>query len=238
LEEAGSVAKLSPKKLTRHFWSEESGLTSMLVLLCISNFVVMPFLSDKEILSLFMRITWFFLLVTGIATLSKDRRQMIMFAVVPFLLFIFSALQYLITSEVLVIAEFIMELSVFGLLIGMVLVKVFEFGPVTIHRVVGAIVVYMLIGNFWSQIYQFLYIQIPGSLQMPSAITESGVTTDVFLYFSYTTLTTTGYGDILPSHPATRTVVMTEQLIGVLYLAIFIGRLVSLITGTRDTKQE
>jgi hypothetical protein len=232
------AGRISHKKLTRHFWSEESGLTSMLVLLCISNFVVMPFLSEKEILSLIMRITWFFLLVTGIATLSKDRRQMFLFAVVPLLLFIFSALQYIITSEVLVIAEFIMELAVFGLLIGMVLVKVFENGPVTIHRVVGAIVVYMLIGNFWSQIYQFLYIQIPGSLQIPSAITESGVTTDVFLYFSYTTLTTTGYGDILPSHAATRTVVMIEQLIGVLYLAIFIGRLVSLITGARDTKQE
>ena len=53
--------------------------------------------------------------------------------------------------------EFAVDLAVFGLLIWMVLVKVFEGGAVTIHRIIGSIVVYMLIGDVWAQIYQFIY---------------------------------------------------------------------------------
>lgn len=49
-----------------------------------------------------------------------------------------------------------------------------------------------------------------------------------FLYFSFTTLTTTGFGDIIPSGHFTRGLVVLEQIIGVLYPVVLIGRLVSL----------
>jgi hypothetical protein len=128
--------------------------------------------------------------------------------------------------------EFIVGLSVFALLIGMVIVKVFEDGSVTVHRVIGSILAYMLIGNLWSQIYQFIYIHVPGSLQIPDSLSVSGVTSSAFLYFSYATLTTTGYGDIIPVHTIARTMAIIEQLIGVLYPVVLIGRLVSLVSRT------
>jgi hypothetical protein len=59
----------------------------------------------------------------------------------------------------------------------------------------------------------------------------------VFLYFSFTTLTTTGYGEILPVHAVARTLVIIEQLIGVLYPVVLIGRLVSLVTGKPETSE-
>jgi hypothetical protein len=48
------------------------------------------------------------------------------------------------------------------------------------------------------------------------------------IYYSLTTLTTTGYGDILPVSPWARSLANAEMVIGVLYLAILMARLVSL----------
>jgi len=93
----------------------------------------------------------------------------------------------------------------------------------------------MLIGNVWAQLFQFIFIHLPGSLQVPDVYTLNGVPNSVFLYFSYTTLTTTGYGEILPVHALTRTLVIIEQLIGVLYPVVLIGRLVSLVAEKPKT---
>jgi hypothetical protein len=226
------MVRLLSKKLPRHFWNEDKGLTSIFILLCVSNFLVIPFFEHKgPLIYLFTRIIWFILLIAGITTLSENRSQMRKFSIIPVLLILASLLQVLVDSNILTYFEFAIELAVFALLIGMVLVKVFEPGSVSVHRIVGSIVVYMLIGNVWAQVYQFIYIHTPGSLQFPSAEAESGVAASTFLYFSYTTLTTTGYGEILPLNAIARTVVIIEELIGVLYPVILIGRLVSLVTS-------
>jgi hypothetical protein len=231
------MVRLSPKEFPKHFWNEDKGLTSIFILLCISNFLVIPFFEHKgPLIYMFTRIIWFILLIAGITTLSENRSQMRKFSIIPVLLIIASVLQVLFEINFLSYFEFAIELAVFTLLIGMVLVKVFEPGSVSVHRIIGSIVVYMLIGNVWAQVYQFIYIHTPGSIQFPSADTESGVAASTFLYFSYTTLTTTGYGEILPLNAIARTVVIIEELIGVLYPVVLIGRLVSLVAGNKDSK--
>jgi hypothetical protein len=224
------MAKLSPKKLTGHFWNEESGLTSMLILLCISNFLVTPFFSGRPVVTLLIRAFWFFLLVAGITTLSKDKSHIRYLSVLPVLLILVSVLGYFLANPVLVYIDFLITLSVLFLLTWMVLLKVFESGPVTIHRVVGAIVTFMLLGNIWAFIYHFVYLHVPGSFQIPGSTEYSIASPVTFLYFSFTTLTTTGYGDIVPLNSLTRTLANIEQLVGVLFPAVLIGRLVSLIT--------
>ena len=59
----------------------------------------------------------------------------------------------------------------------------------------------------------------------------------VFYYFSVTTLTTAGFGDITAVNPFARTLVMMEALIGQLYTAILIARLVSLHVETKREKK-
>jgi hypothetical protein len=230
------MAKVLSRKIHKHFWNEESGLTSMFILLCISNFLVIPFFSrENVIIYLLVRLFWFVLLVAGITTLSESRKQMRKFSVIPILLIIVSILKTLISVPVFDFFEFLVDISVFALLIGMVLVKVFESGSITVHRVIGSILAYMLIGNAWAQMFQYLYINVPGSLQIPESLSSTGVSHSVFLYFSFTTLTTTGYGEILPLMPVTRTLVIIEQLIGVLYPVVLIGRLVSLVSGSSES---
>lgn len=230
------MAKYLAKKLPAHFWNEESGLTSMFILLCISNFVVTPFLPQRTGIMLLIRLFWFALLVTGITTLSKSKSQARLFSVIPVLLVVVSVLRVIFGGDFLSLIGLFIEISVFTLLIGMVLVKVFEDGPVTVHRVIGSIVIYILLADVWAIVYEYVYVHIPGSLIVPDAMSESGIPSSIFLYFSFTTLTTTGYGDILPAHTITRTLVIVEQLVGVLYPVVLIGRLVSLVSG--NTKKD
>jgi len=228
------MAILSAKKLEKHFWNEEKGLTSMFILLCISNFIIIPFFSKENvIIYLLIRLIWLFLLFAGITTLSESRSQMRIFSIIPVLIIVVSLFRSFFNNAIIDNVEFLIMILTFALLIGMVMVKVFEPGSITMHRVIGSILAYMLIGNVWAQMFQFIYIQMPGSLQVPETYTQTGVPSSVFLYFSYTTLTTTGYGEILPVHSVTRTLVIIEQLIGVLYPVVLIGRLVSLVTAKK-----
>jgi hypothetical protein len=140
-------------------------------------------------------------------------------------------LGYFLKNTFLVYLDLFADVAVFSLLIGMVFVKVFEKGPVSFHRIVGAVAGYMLIGNLWAILFQFLFVNYPGSILLASSDAVSVIKPATFIYFSFTTLTTTGFGDILPATAITRTLVMIEQLIGVFYPAILIGRLVSLTIG-------
>jgi hypothetical protein len=69
-------------------------------------------------------------------------------------------------------------------------------------------------------------------------VNDVGALPRILTYFSYTTLTTTGFGDVVPTHPLARTLAMFEGLAGQLYLVITLARLVSLaIIGQKEKIQ-
>ncbi|MEI6898554.1 MAG: potassium channel family protein, partial [Bacteroidota bacterium] len=72
-----------------------------------------------------------------------------------------------------------------------------------------------------------------GSFNLENSTLNPHSTYLSLLYFSYTTLTTTGFGDIRPVGMWVREIVMIEQMIGVLYPVILIGKLVSSNTGKK-----
>jgi hypothetical protein len=105
------------------------------------------------------------------------------------------------------------------------LIQVFSPGAITLHRVLGAIAAYLLIGLMWSYGYFLADMLIPGSIH-PTASTQEMVSPMArYVYFSFTTLTTLGYGDIVPLHPIARTLAVCEGLIGQLYPAVLIAGL-------------
>ena len=106
-----------------------------------------------------------------------------------------------------------------------VLTLTFRSGVINFHRIQGAVAAYLLLGVLWAHAYALLASLRPDAF---SGARIAGEGPRGFLYFSFVTLTTVGYGDILPLHPVARSLAMLEAVIGSLYLAILVARLVSL----------
>jgi hypothetical protein len=102
--------------------------------------------------------------------------------------------------------------------------SVFTAGRVNVHRILGAVIVYLTVGLVFASAYRACELLLHPSF---SAAGRAAGPSDM-LYFSFTTLTTTGYGDIAPVHPFVRSLANLEAVIGQLYPATLLARLVTL----------
>ena len=107
---------------------------------------------------------------------------------------------------------------------------VFEPGRITYHRVVGAILLYLTIGLVFVALYTMLGAWVPNAFNGLTVAARVSIPSDL-VYFSFTTLTTLGYGDIMPVHPIARSLTNIEAIIGQVYPATLLARLVSLGEG-------
>lgn len=105
----------------------------------------------------------------------------------------------------------------------------------TWDTVFGAICGYLLLGVAWALIYSTIHAANPESFQLGDAIRpqleQPGQSRNVFVYYSFVTLTTVGYGDISPLSLTTRTLSWAEAVIGQMYLAVLIAGLVSALVA-------
>jgi hypothetical protein len=113
-----------------------------------------------------------------------------------------------------------------GLFAIVTLFRVFAPGPITTHRLVGAVSAYLLVGLAFALAYEWLELVRPGSFHAGAGPTEGAYPTT--LYFSFVTLSTVGYGDVTPLSQQARALANLESLVGVLYPAVLIGRLLSM----------
>ncbi len=100
-------------------------------------------------------------------------------------------------------------------------------GVVTVHRVLGAIALYLNLGLMFAAVYRLIWYFIPNALtNIPGEAGWQAYGT--ILYFSFVTLTSTGFGDVAPVHPLVRTLTNVEAIIGQLYPATLLARLITL----------
>jgi Ion channel len=218
-----------PKKarLFNRLWNQESGLSGMFILLTIMQFVLIPIFGSYSWFMVVLNIFWMLFLLAGIFSLSTTNKQALLISIIPLLFIIFSWINVFDHSPFILIIELILSISTLSLLIILVLKKVFEPGPITAHRIIGSIVIYMLMAQLWTVVYIFFYEHVQGSFQLSLPPFESNSSIANFLYFSYITISTTGFGEIVPLHPLARALVNVEAIFGVLYPVVLIGRLVS-----------
>lgn len=94
------------------------------------------------------------------------------------------------------------------------------------NRLVGAICVYLLLGVIWALFYSLIDLAVPASFEGIGEGTSKGLNSD-WLYFSFVTLTTLGYGDITPLSATARSLAYMEAIAGQFYVAILVAGLVS-----------
>ncbi len=87
----------------------------------------------------------------------------------------------------------------------------------------GAVFGYFMLALTWAQLYAAALALDPGAISVPG---EAPLGSDI-VYFSLVTVTTLGYGDVLPISPMARILAATEAVVGALYVAVLIGRIVS-----------
>jgi voltage-gated potassium channel len=211
---------------TREYrWRHLALLISIILL-----FAVVPFAVTLRHGPLIMDIAATAILVAGTYALS-ERKHLFIIAVILSVISIITAVLVIVFPErwavllqhgsvVVLIAFF--AVSILG--------YVLHSGSVTIDRIFAAVCVYMLIGFAWAFGYAFLEEMTPGSL---APLHDAGPTDYVthileLRYFSFMTLTTVGYGDIIPRSAAARTMAVIEAVMGQIYLAVLVARLVGL----------
>ena len=219
-------------KPTLHkFWADDKSLLILLIVLSVHMFVAIPFGQGSTIGKIIVFIFYLFVLVAGLKFLSGNK----LFTTI---LITASISIVLASTKMFTNAEWVDAVSTFSaiafgsLLAWIVLSKTFSEGPINLYRIEGSIVGYLLMGLIFTQVYEFIF-------KIMGASAFRGLTSmdeKEFLYFSLTTLTTTGYGDISPAIPASRSIANLEGLIGQLYPAILIARLVSMEFEDRKKK--
>jgi hypothetical protein len=123
---------------------------------------------------------------------------------------------------------------IMGVALGVVVGRaVFAPGRVNYHRIVGAILVYLSTATMFAALFTFVGLLIPKAFSGLQFEDSPALASNV-IYFSVVTLTSTGYGDIFPVHPVARSLCNLETILGQLYPATLLARLVSLeIEGRR-----
>jgi Ion channel len=204
-----------------------SGMSLLLVFLIAGIFVIPAFFHPAGARSDDFLIVM--ILVGGIIAVAEYHRIAIVLVVltVGFLLMRWSGRALLITSPVYRDAVMLSAMILLSAAVGF---NVFGRGHALGDRVFGAIVLYLMLAIIWAFAYALVDREVPhafaGQLDKTDGFVDWG-------YFSLVTLTTVGYGDITPVARVARSLATAEALIGQLYPAIIIARLVSLQASDR-----
>jgi voltage-gated potassium channel Kch len=208
-----------------HQWRHLALLICILLL-----FIGSPFVVTFRHGILVLNIIGIAVLVAGSYALS-ERRHLFTIAIVLSGISIISTVLVLVFAQhwAVIVSHICLFLLIAFFSIS-ILAYVLRSGRVTADKIFAAICVYMLIGYAWAFAYVLADEIQPGSFAGPPDTARSNYVARVMQmrYFSFMTLTTVGYGDVVPRSSAARTMAALEAIMGQLYLTVLVARLVGL----------
>jgi hypothetical protein len=125
------------------------------------------------------------------------------------------------------------DILMFSALTWVVAHAVYAPGRITFRRLQGAIVMYLNFASIFAAAYGLIWELSPGAFA--NLVVQGGGPEEIgsMLYFSFTTLTTTGYGDIVAVDPFARSLANFESVLGQFFIAITVARLVTMELADR-----
>jgi hypothetical protein len=218
----------------RGFRREDRHLSFFLAFLVLMTIFV-PMVGESRPGRIAIDLTFALMLFSGaIATIS---RRMLMYLIIGLTILEFTADLLVELHSSFSARGWDTGLKVFcmALLVVMTLKQTFLPGPVSVHRVMGGVAAYLLIGVTWAFAYKLLMEIVPNAIhfQTPLAVGVPTGEPSRLIYFSFETLTTVAFGDAYPVHRVARSLTTAEALIGQLYPAILIATLVGMALQAR-----
>jgi hypothetical protein len=231
----------SARRPIRRLLTTDASLTFLLVSLFILLFVLYPFVEPRTITHYLLDVLSLLILISGAYTVS-DRRGVLLLSIgLGAATFILQILLYVFPDRLLLLLRVAALMLFLSVVTGAVLYKVLRKGPVTVHRVGGAIAVYLMLGLIWASAYSLIYIHDAASLDLGARIEATGELSEIqtkgtgrLVYFSFVTMTTLGYGDITPQSEIGEDLAILQALTGQIYLAVILARIVSLLVSRPD----
>ncbi|KPJ95304.1 MAG: hypothetical protein AMJ55_04100 [Gammaproteobacteria bacterium SG8_15] len=142
-------------------------------------------------------------------------------------IFLVAVLSVVLNKSGFHLAYLAIMLAFFSMTVWLAARQVLFTGAVDQNKILGAICIYLLMGLIWAVIYLLVGQIIPDSFNGQVTTPWYDNFPD-FVYFSFVSLTTLGFGDISPAVPITRFLVYMEAIVGQFYLAILVASLVGI----------
>lgn len=200
------------------FLETRAGRVSLLAMLVLDIFVIPVALTNAWIPHRLGDLVFAATMLVAINAMGKGkgRRVVLAIAIAACAIQFFRLVEH---GRILVIVDAVLSAIAMGTFAGLVLYDVFRNDPGP-DRLIDVILAYLLVGATYAFVYETVNVAAPGSITMEGR----AVTPADYIYFSLTTMTSVGFGDVLPRTPVARAFAMAQALTGQLYVAVLIAR--------------
>lgn len=203
-------------------------LTSLITLLFLGSLINQRFLLGQILMSFAFLST----ILLVLRTLSLPRKVNFYLNILAIIAFALNLIYFNVENQEIEIVFRVINYGIYIIFISLAIIiisiKIFNGDKVTKDTLKGGISIYLMIGLLWYLFYEIIFLIDTNAFSMNSEASN-------LIYFSYTTLTTVGYGDISPINPFAMILSNFEAIIGQMYPAIFIARLVTLYDNEENS---
>ena len=224
-------------------WSEERKMTGLVIALMFHTVVGYPLVSvigSSVAIQLTNNLVLFAVLLLGLYALTQSNITRIVLGGIILIAISVRLARFVFGAHWLLGWDIVLSLAATIAFVSTTMRYAYKKGPVTSQRVQAAVAAYLLIILAFALGYMLISFRIPGAF----GFAEKAPNIDdprfeyILHYFSISTITTLGYGDIVPVHPFARTLATVDALVGQLFPAILLARLVSLSVVDRERTHE
>jgi Ion channel len=215
------------------FWSGDIGLTLVSISLGVLIFVIFPLGQAGLAGKFFFDCVMVTLMISGALVMNQSR---VITTVTVAIVVLGAALLWIARfypAPILLQLNSTFSVITLLLYVRIVLLVMFRHGLVSWSRIQGGGCAYLLIGMAWASAFDLVEKIRPGAFHFISQPENPDQLFSKLIYFSFATLTTVGFGDVLPVDPFARSLAIAEAVVGQLFPAILIGALVAMAMQAR-----
>jgi hypothetical protein len=203
-------------------------LTALLVLLVLEIFIGLPLMRSTYLDARAFALVWLLMIISAVLVAARHWIAIAATLISSIVALVANLVRIDDPTPLTICVGSLSVMVTMATLIWIVGHAVFGGGRVTPHRIRGAIVVYLCMALLFASIYEVFLALIPGAITGTAVHGKYLLIGQGLVYYSFTTLTSTGYGDLIPIHPLVRSISNLESVIGQLYPATVLARIVSL----------
>ena len=195
--------------------------------------LLLPVFRESEIRAIFLNGLYTVVFLIIMYNLSRGvAKPLYLFMIgVPWIIFAWLSVVFVHILWVQLVSAFFMVLF-FGYTTALIFQQIVKDKDVSSNTLFGAASIYMSLGLTWTGVYTLVELIHPLSFQISGDPGAKISRISELIYFSFTTLTTLGYGDISPKTTMAQSLAILEAMTGVLYMALIIGMLVGIYSSS------